>query len=154
MSRLLIPFDSVGVAWLAVLAVAFSAGFVYPAVLIGRAPLAPDALFFSFLIGMTFVFIAAPVAALVGFAIGGLLFRAVLVRGYQSRVAYLSAGLLLSFVAAALVGLAHFRWGFLGSYDFRYSLFTIGISGPIAGWVIWKHAQTIKESSNPRLERP
>jgi hypothetical protein len=87
--------------------------------------------------GFVTALIALPMVLALTLGAGLPLFRLWLRRGYSSVAAYIGGGIIVAAIGTLIVAAAHVFAGFLLGSDFIFSVLLIGISGPIAGFVIW-----------------
>lgn len=120
------------VAWFAVVAAAFLIGFVDMARVAGEFPRTADDLLAMAQFGLIVAGFAAPFAFVVAVVFGIPVFWYWRRRGYQSPLAHLLAGSLLSVLAVFAFGIFnHFSMWFSGP-DFDLAIWVIVVAGPVA----------------------
>jgi hypothetical protein len=87
--------------------------------------------------GFVTALIALPAILALILGAGLPLFRLWLRRGYSSAAAYIGGGVIVAAIGNLIMASAHVFAAFLLGSDFVFSMLLIGISGPIAGFVIW-----------------
>jgi hypothetical protein len=87
--------------------------------------------------GLITAMVALPVTLALTCGVGLPLFRLWMRRGYSSVAAYIGGGIIIAMVGALIIATAHFLADFLVDSNFLFAMLIIGVSGPVAGFVVW-----------------
>jgi hypothetical protein len=140
--------NALGVALLAgglsSVCVAFLGGCIYPLVLglgrhslAGRAPNGDPSIMIVPEIGVLTALVALPVTFALTLGISLPLFRLWVRRGYTNVAIYVSGGFVTALVGASILTAAHVFDDFMVDSNFLFAVVLMGVSGPVAGFVVW-----------------
>jgi hypothetical protein len=88
-------------------------------------------------IGLLTALVALPVTFALTLGISLPLFRLWIRRGYTNVAFYVSGGLVTALVGASVLTVAHIFDDFMVDSNFLFAVVLMGVSGPIAGLVVW-----------------
>jgi hypothetical protein len=122
--------------------VAFFGGCVYALVLgLGRHSSAAGSSDSSIMvvpeIGFLAALVALPVTFALTFAVSLPLFRLWIRRGYTTVAMYVGGGFVPALVGASILTAAHIFDDFMVDSTFLFAVALMGVSGPVAGFVVW-----------------
>jgi hypothetical protein len=88
-------------------------------------------------IGFLAALVALPVTFALTFAVSLPLFRLWIRRGYTTVAMYVGGGLVPALVGASILTAAHIFDDFMVDSTFLFAVALMGVSGPVAGFVVW-----------------
>jgi hypothetical protein len=87
--------------------------------------------------GLLTAMIALPATLVLTCGVGFPLFRLWIRRGYSSVAVYVGGGIIIAAVGASIIAAAHILTGLFSGSDFVFAMLILGVSGPVAGFVVW-----------------
>jgi len=133
-------------AGLSVIGIAFVGGCVYGILMaqgpvhtpFGVHPKTDTYIGGPLLLGFMVAVMTLPATFVLTFGIGFPLFYFWRRLGYSSVAAYVGGGVIIALIGELVIAAAHILAGFLLGGDFLFAMLLIAVSGPVAGFVVWR----------------
>jgi len=104
--------------------------------------------------GVLTAMVALPATLVLTCGVGFPLFRLWIRCGYSNVAAYVGGGIIIAMIGALVAAAAHLVADFLSDGNFMFALLILGVSGPVAGFVVWYvlrpsgHEQAVQVNRN------